>query len=593
MNKKGFTLIELVVAIAILGIIMIIAIPSINYIQNNNKDTKYIAYEKAINSAGKAYVDAYNEDLFGIGNTGCAIITYNDLKDRDLVEDIQVKNINCGNEDTFVIVRKNKQGNYHYDTYLTCRSGSKIIYGNGKKPNEIASCGLEDGEGPTVTLIKTPSKDTYYIGDKPTVKIKLEEKGVGLKANQVLTYQWFKGSEVFTEEKTLEFKNINFEDSITRDVEVPSNLENIDEPTNYTLKVTGEVYDLNNNPTTVNLREPFNYFVGKLIIQMKANGGKMIDPHGDRYSIVNDYIVKDSTDKTISTIKYKGKLGSDGLWNYNNSNYVNLGKSNYHINSEKEWKCDATGKEYDQSKQYSVSDFGYQDSDLIKENKTVVVYANWVPNIYTISLDNQGATSAGTKIIYLKYGVGWYSNSAGTNKITSITKPKITVTDVYKVGYKFKGYYSKKSGEGTMFIDENGKILSDKTTSITKNTDLYAYWVKHGWDLTNSLTPLTGQKWKYYENGTPFKNGYIELCSNNSNSCQKNPHYFKDGYAITGWKKYGGHIYYFSDRDADGNGYVDLKAIHDSKPTIDGKKSCFDSNGYCYITGDCKWCGGL
>ena len=94
--KKGFTLIELVVAIAILGIIMIIAVPAVNYIQNDNKDTKYSTYEKAINSAAKAYVDAYNEDLFGIDNTGCAVISYNDLKEKDLIEDIQVRNTDCG-----------------------------------------------------------------------------------------------------------------------------------------------------------------------------------------------------------------------------------------------------------------------------------------------------------------------------------------------------------------------------------------------------------------------------------------------------------------------------------------------------------------
>ena len=39
-NQKGFTLVELLVAISILGLIMVIAIPQISTIQTSNKNTK-------------------------------------------------------------------------------------------------------------------------------------------------------------------------------------------------------------------------------------------------------------------------------------------------------------------------------------------------------------------------------------------------------------------------------------------------------------------------------------------------------------------------------------------------------------------------
>ena len=95
-KKRGFTMVELVVAIAILGVLTLIALPTIRAIQANNKKAKFVAYEKSIAASSKLYVDSYGEDLYGRNHTGCAIILYKDLKERDLVEDIQLKNTGCG-----------------------------------------------------------------------------------------------------------------------------------------------------------------------------------------------------------------------------------------------------------------------------------------------------------------------------------------------------------------------------------------------------------------------------------------------------------------------------------------------------------------
>ena len=40
------------------------------------------------------------------------------------------------------------------------------------------------------------------------------------------------------------------------------------------------------------------------------------------------------------------------------------------------------------------------------------MYAQWIPNIYDITLNNQGAYDAGTAHIYEKYSTGFYSDSA-------------------------------------------------------------------------------------------------------------------------------------------------------------------------------------
>ena len=62
--------------------------------------------------------------------------------------------------------------------------------------------------------------------------------------------------------------------------------------------------------------------------------------------------------------------------------------------------------------------------------------------IYTVTLDNQSATTKGTETIYLKYNDNWYKEQKITNLITSITRPK-------KAGNTFSGYYTGSNGTGT------------------------------------------------------------------------------------------------------------------------------------------------
>ena len=46
MNKKGFTLMELLTVIVVIAIIMMVVYPSISKIQKNNNDEMYKTYEK-------------------------------------------------------------------------------------------------------------------------------------------------------------------------------------------------------------------------------------------------------------------------------------------------------------------------------------------------------------------------------------------------------------------------------------------------------------------------------------------------------------------------------------------------------------------
>ncbi len=120
------------------------------------------------------------------------------------------------------------------------------------------------------------------------------------------------------------------------------------------------------------------------------------------------------------------------------------------------------------------------------------LYAYWTPKVSKITLDNQGATSAGTTQYYQKFNVGNYTTSACTTSISKITNPK-------KSHYTFQGYYTEKNGEGQRIIDSNGNIL-EAYTLFEEDTTLFAYWEPVTYTITlNNQNPTTFGDEKFYE----------------------------------------------------------------------------------------------
>ncbi len=111
-----------------------------------------------------------------------------------------------------------------------------------------------------------------------------------------------------------------------------------------------------------------------------------------------------------------------------------------------------------------------------KNNPTFKYYAKFTPNSYTITLDNQSATTAGTTSISVTF-------DANTNLTSAISIPT-------KTGKVFDGYYTAANGNGTKIIDGNGNVLANAGTYTDASTNwvyanhitLYANWV-------NKLTP--------------------------------------------------------------------------------------------------------
>ena len=140
----------------------------------------------------------------------------------------------------------------------------------------------------------------------------------------------------------------------------------------------------------------------------------------------------------------------------------------------KGWYSDA-----DHKNRVSTSRFynktGVQANET-KGNVHVKYWAYWTPNNYTITLDNQSATTAGTTSISVTY-------DASTNLTSAITKPQ-------KTYHIFNGYYTAENGGGSQLIDANGNIKA----SVSGYTDANKKWKYAG-------SPTLYPKWQ--EKATP------------------------------------------------------------------------------------------
>ncbi len=145
----------------------------------------------------------------------------------------------------------------------------------------------------------------------------------------------------------------------------------------------------------------------------------------------------------------------------------------------------------------------YSAGGKYTSNSAITLYAIWSGNPYTISLNNQSATSAGTTAIYGIYGKGIYSDASKTvlmtpsaNGITIPTKKNVVTYNYNGSGASntsatancgFGGYYTGTNGSGTQMIANTGKITNSLTNvAFSGNTTLYAKWTLGSVTLPNA-----------------------------------------------------------------------------------------------------------
>lgn len=119
-NKKGFTLVEILATVTILGILMGAAIFAVSGIIENGKEEHYNTAEDNLAMAGQSYAQQNRAALpKAIGQK--TKIPLSMLKDKNYIGEIKdYSDNNCDPEKSYVQIYKYSQTEYSYSAYLEC-----------------------------------------------------------------------------------------------------------------------------------------------------------------------------------------------------------------------------------------------------------------------------------------------------------------------------------------------------------------------------------------------------------------------------------------------------------------------------------------
>ncbi len=256
--------------------------------------------------------------------------------------------------------------------------------------------------------------------------------------------------------------------------------------------------------------------LARVNVTYHVNGGTIADnPH--KYSdslyfkVVSNYINYSTTsDGTYSV--YTSRL-SRGTAHYDAYNYTSFGltRTGYHRNSTKEWNTnsDGTGTNYNQDDGSSNTVNSWSTSRLnggteISSDVNVVLYANWLPNTYTITYDANGGTGT-TPVSTHTYG---QTKMVSTNGFT-------------KEGYTFIGWNRNQdaANQGTIEYSPTYMIPANYNSTDGANIIFYAVWVEFipeykawgridaDWQGMNKLWALKDGQWREIISAWVLKEG--------------------------------------------------------------------------------------
>ena len=185
MKNKGFTLIELIAVIIIMGLILLIVSPSLSRLLQSGEEKKYTEYHDLVIKAAEKYSRVRESDLGGVGNSGCIEdITVSDLIKYDYLKEFNEDGVICGspNEDRllgvvnpgYIDIRiNNDNGKIKVMANLVCIDKRKnVVYP--KDYQEDDNDLIKKADLASCVAYKPTVKSTLYEGIKNITSVSLD-----------------------------------------------------------------------------------------------------------------------------------------------------------------------------------------------------------------------------------------------------------------------------------------------------------------------------------------------------------------------------------------------------------------------------------
>ena len=572
LNKKGYTLIELLAVILIIGLILVLSTYGIIKAVKSSKEKVTTLSEKSIKEAAETYATEKNDDSnYWLDITDkenkyfCT--TIEELMNKGLL-DKKAESTKFKKSD-FVLVKKNKVTNVNSKAEILTNDNNnddyKVCSGNivNEKVTEYPK--LDSGTSYTdeihVGFTDANTNPSSTMTDKVCMygdsSANIKETGViegntcklqGLKQNEKyylrVCMKTSRGSYLCsnTESRsTLQVKKPTYTLS-SNTLTIKYNNANIKGEAKYYFKSTikgtsninvkrctlsNNIFTCDGNTTTIEKNTWYQSSSDQISVSYTTTGKASVTARTVDKSNNYSESTKDFTINKYTITFNKGiadKIGGE---------VSNISKSCYAISGQ---SCSITSPDIEK-KGYTIIGWNTNKNATtsiwnINTSKSISSSATYYPilkaNIYTITLNNQGATSSGTKKVYYQYNTTktingttcyYYTNSSLTTCLSggyNINKPS-------KTGYSFKGYYTSTNGSGTNYVNSSGTFINNAYKTIGDKT-LYANWQANTYTITYNANGGSGapssQSYTYDPNNdtvfylsstTPSRSGYTFL----------------------------------------------------------------------------------
>ena len=267
-----------------------------------------------------------------------------------------------------------------------------------------------------------------------------------------------------------------------------------------------------------------NWIINNVKIKYNMNGGSLSSIHGNAVSSSGQNILVNG-EKIVQMIEHDGETSSDGLYNYNNENLINIVRPGYHAVKNAEW-ITADGRTFSQKEVYSASDF----CDTSDNDCTVELFVNWKPNKVKIKYNvNGGDLSSNHGSLVSLSGQNILIDGSDIVKTINYdgqTSDSIFIPlsddyyfNIVKTGYHLVEGAEYKTLSGKTFSDSENYFASDFCDASESDctVELFANWEVNTYNIGYNLdhgtkaadTPIIGLYDSVVTIPNPTRTGYV------------------------------------------------------------------------------------